>query len=576
MGANRDTSPETFNRLPFREKLDVLYGVSARDRRDLILSAPDAQRLVRSFAAESLFYTIKDLGLEDSIELVALASGEQISALVDLDCWKKDRFENQAMVDWLEILSEGGAKPLGELLNSIDLELLILFLKRFVHVVRTDDPEEPPEVEGAEVFELDEHYQIVFPHWTPRCVLVRQLIEALHEQDYSYFVTVMEEVWWGVESELEERSFLLRNARLQDRGFPDYYEALDVLRPVRETELPRRTAPLRSARADADDASPIAADHTVLFAEDARSFLAEILNAGFRGEVAAELRLEMAYLTNRVLVAEGVDFSDREQVAAAVRLTHDTVNLALERLAGADLDRGVAVVGQHHLQHLFQLGWGLLIGLRRRAKETVGRLGLSPEKGEIGFLDTPHREALSGLLRPRPRYFEGIDRPGETRFRTFGSLADVERASAIVADVAALPDLCERLVAQRLGEVAALRPRDADDFRVSAVLLTGFAHRVLDRPPSLQPLEPEDLAELRRRTLDPEAGRLSAAVRRRFLEDAGAGRSVFEFALRRFEEEFLAIAPDRPLDPRFVTCLMIATVPRGARAGAPTSARHGT
>src|SRR5207249_2102795 len=109
MSEQRAYSSDAFNRLPFREQLDALYGISARDRRDLILSAPNARRLVQSFAAESLFHTLKEIGLEDGAELLSLASGEQVCALVDLDCWKKDRPEPHrgALRAGLQLLRDG-------------------------------------------------------------------------------------------------------------------------------------------------------------------------------------------------------------------------------------------------------------------------------------------------------------------------------------------------------------------------------------------------------------------------------------------------------------------------------------
>jgi hypothetical protein len=48
-----------FLNLPFQEKLEFLYGLPARQKRDLILSAPEAERLVQSFSPETLFYTLK-------------------------------------------------------------------------------------------------------------------------------------------------------------------------------------------------------------------------------------------------------------------------------------------------------------------------------------------------------------------------------------------------------------------------------------------------------------------------------------------------------------------------------------
>ena len=38
----------------------------------------------------------------------------------------------------------------------------------------------------------------------------------------------MEEIYWGVEAELEEEAYQFRRARLSDRGFPEYFEAQSV------------------------------------------------------------------------------------------------------------------------------------------------------------------------------------------------------------------------------------------------------------------------------------------------------------------------------------------------------------
>ncbi|MGH7819595.1 MAG: DUF6178 family protein, partial [Candidatus Binatia bacterium] len=407
MVATRTYDSEAFNRLPFRDKLDILYGVSATHKRDLILSSPDAERLVRSFAPESLFFTLKEIGLHDSAELLSLASGEQVCAVVDLDCWKKDRLDARSFLDWLEVILEGGSRTLGEFLNSIDLPLLVVFLKQFIRVHRMDEPEEEsPDLEGPEIFELDEHYRIEFVRRDARGHLVRALLEGLYERDYSYFVTVMEDVWWAVPSELEEMSFQSRNARLQDRGFPDYYEALEIYRPLRDRELAERAAPLGRSLNGWHGADAVPVDRSLAIAEDSRSFLSELMHSAFDPDGQNALRQEMAFLTNRVMIAEGVDYSDRESVAQAVRLAHDTVNLALEHLSGGERRRGAAVLEHHYIQHLFRLGWSLLIELRRQARGVTESLGIPPAAGSVGFLDTPYREALAGCLRPKPRFFE--------------------------------------------------------------------------------------------------------------------------------------------------------------------------
>jgi Family of unknown function (DUF6178) len=571
MSDQRAYSSDAFNRLPFREQLDALYGVSARDRRDLILSAPNAQRLVRSFAAESLFHTLKEVGLEDGAELLALASGEQVCALVDLDCWKKDRLETALLLDWLEVIVEAGSRAVGELLNTIDRDLLVLLLKRFIRVHRRDDPEEPDEdVEGPEVFELDEHYQIVFHRSDTRSPLVRSLIEELYERDYSYFVTVMEETWWGVESDLEEGAFRLRSARLQDRGFPDYFHAQQIYRPMRAADLAERSSPL--GRSNGADDAALPQDRSLVMPEDGKTFFSQVLHAGFSGEAASELRHELAYLVNRVLVAEGVDFADHEQVAQKIRVAHDTVNLALESLSEVDSAHAIRILERHYVQHIFQVGWQILLELRKAAKQTVETLGLQASAAGLAFLDTPYREALGGLLRMKPQFFAGIEQAGEIRYRAFATVNDLSRARSVLHDVASLSDLCGRLLGQSPAELASLRPRDADDFRISAVILTALAHVALGHPPSLEPLGEAELAALRSVARDPHTGRLHAALRDRLRELHPGHDGYLDFSLRRLEEEFLAVSADRPLDPRFVTCLMIRPAKRGGEPS-PHAAR---
>lgn len=547
----------TFNQRSFPEKLEILYTASAVDKRDLILSAPDARRLVRSFAPESLFYTVKELGLHDSAELLSLASGEQVCALLDLDCWQKDRVHVPSLLTWLEILVEAGDRALGELLHSVDLSLLVLLFKRHIRIYRTDDPEEPPDVDGPEIFELDPHYQIVFPHPDPRTPILRRLLEALYERDYSYFVTVMERVWWDVDSELEEASFALRNARLQDRGFPDYFEALEIYRPLSEQELVPRIEPLGRSLARWDDEAGIPLERSLLAPEEVGTLFSELLAAGFDSESQGELRQEMAFLTNRVMIAEGVDYSDRDAVSEAIRLAHDTVNLAVERLSDGDRDEACAVLARTHLQHLFRFGWGALLELRRQTRLAIDGLGESGE-ATLRFLDSPFRDALEGFLRKKPRYFEGVEKPGEVRYRPFQALSDLGRARQVVDLLRALPELTQAYLGQNLSDVVGLRSAAADDFRLSAVFLTAFAHEALEEEISTSPIPLADLPDVRRRTLDEATGRLRASLREQLVERHPPSRAFLDFCADRFEEEFLALAPEYPVDPRFLTCLMVA------------------
>src|ERR1039457_5859480 len=134
-----------FLNLPFQEKLEFLYGLPARQKRDLILSAPEAERLVQSFSPETLFYTLKEIGSADAGDLLSLAMPEQVKSLFDLDCWNRDRPNVHRMREWIEAMADGGRRKLADALMGLDMEMMSLLLRGYIKVHRIDEPAPSPD-----------------------------------------------------------------------------------------------------------------------------------------------------------------------------------------------------------------------------------------------------------------------------------------------------------------------------------------------------------------------------------------------------------------------------------------------
>src|SRR3984893_5622467 len=126
MASNRQSE---FLNLPFKEKLEFLYGLPARQKRDLIVSAPEAERLVQSFSPETLFYTLKEIGSADAGDLLSMAAPEQVKGLFDLDCWSKDRVNFARRREWVKARAEAGRRHASEALMELDIELVTLLLR---------------------------------------------------------------------------------------------------------------------------------------------------------------------------------------------------------------------------------------------------------------------------------------------------------------------------------------------------------------------------------------------------------------------------------------------------------------
>jgi len=563
-----DTRQEFLN-LPFNEKLEFLYGLPARQKLDLILSAPEAERLVQSFAPETLFYTLKEIGVADAGDLLSLAIPEQVKSLFDLDCWNKDRPNLSRMREWIEAMAEGGRKRMADGLMELDLELVSLLLRQYVKVHRLEDPQATDDAPMDRFVQFDEHYLIEFVRHDPIQPLLLDFLEEVFERNYTYFTGLMDEIYWGVEAELEEEAYQFRSARLADRGFPDYFDAQGVFAyfdPQQFLALrARQVAPIRDTL---DDGEMIAPAMAPALPEAENSLFNAALTAGFAAQGRRQLRSEMALVSNQVLVARSVDFGDLDAVRVAVEMTHNYLNLGLEHLAGGELSSAIEHLRDTHLQLLFRLGVSLTIDLRKRAQALVARLGLAADRTrEIPYLDSPYREALAGFLQRQPQFFDGLDQAGGVTMRDFRTMRDLHLGYATLEQIDAVPELLRTLLGLDIASPRFRAGVAGHDIRLSQILLTAFVNHALDGHLVFAPLESARLSAIREALMTPgRPARLSEAFQRGVdelldsrLEQPLRSRTAgfVSSCLNLIEEDLSELDPAQPIDPRFIRSLLI-------------------
>ena len=98
-----------------REKILALSPEEALNR---ILSAPEPAALVHAFPEEDFYLLVHDVGPEDSLQLLSLASDKQLEFILDVESWEKDRIEFNSLTKWLNLF-----------LNSDPVRFIKWFLK---------------------------------------------------------------------------------------------------------------------------------------------------------------------------------------------------------------------------------------------------------------------------------------------------------------------------------------------------------------------------------------------------------------------------------------------------------------
>ncbi|HWW86795.1 MAG TPA: DUF6178 family protein [Vicinamibacterales bacterium] len=104
-----------------------------------LVDAHDVASIVPRLQPEILHRVIQTCGLEDCSELVALATPEQLTRILDVDIWRSggsgdEELDVNRFGVWLEVLMECGAPVAAQKLLGLDIDLIIAGLARHTAV----------------------------------------------------------------------------------------------------------------------------------------------------------------------------------------------------------------------------------------------------------------------------------------------------------------------------------------------------------------------------------------------------------------------------------------------------------
>jgi hypothetical protein len=465
-----------------------LARASGKRRLDLILDARDPGALIRALPADELYFTIREIGLADAVELVTLASAEQFKVILDLDAWRQGRFEPRRSLPWLRAARAGAmddpraAARLARKMRALDPELALLVF-RDVLLVHDLKVEEDPEITSDRTFRsADGCYLVEFLVDGSEYVAVRGLIDDLQAEDVFKLSRLLASLAWELPAELEETALRWRTGRLADLGYPSLEDALSwyARPPARPAETPGT-----AQRAPGFFLAPLA-----------EGTLLGRAAAGLEAEDRQSLEIQLAGAGNAVMVADGIDPVDLDQVRAAVGGARAMVELGLAQLAGGETARATEVLAGTPVKRLFQEGFGRVLALCWRAERLLKVGGAGTRLHPL--LDAPLGEMLSALSSRRPRYWPGLELPQEDWGTPAAAAAEGRRflTEAELSRTAAALDLAEGLAAlARALELAPVRAEGSSP-RLAALYLTALANERLGRPFAPAPIPLADLTRL--------------------------------------------------------------------------------
>jgi hypothetical protein len=506
----------------------LLAGLPAKDAYDLLFESPEPEKVVALIPAETLYLLLHEIGASDALALLEFASTEQVQSFFDIDCWDRDRLSMPKTRTWMLLLNEIDDESFIRHVREMDLAMLVCFFRQHLDLYKIENIDDEITQDGGGFLTPDGRHLIIYTCGDKHAQLINALLMRTYILDFNFFMLLIEAIYWETTSEVEETAYQERVNRLEYRGFPDFYAALEILATVDVAHFapPRKLAPPPIAEAPG---APLSGSTYLTRFEHAASLLRRLLAENFLG--CDDIAVEIMRLANMAIVADQTSFVEIERVRRLVARTDGFLNIGLQYLAGDELAAGRETLLNVRAIDLHKIGRSLVVALARRARALLPHAALDRRSADRLLLDGPERDLVYGLMQKdllrlsngREEFWTELQQVRAAEIQ----LTVIERFVGLMHDgLGFTPDFVNSLplIQTNIGNPAELPYR---------VLFNTFrCHDLLGRTPAPTALSRADLD----------------ALAERLVFTAG-GRPEFPAAVRATLREWLAAQAGEPVGP---------------------------
>ncbi|MGA9233214.1 MAG: DUF6178 family protein [Desulfobacterales bacterium] len=420
-----------------------------------ILESAQPAALVHSFPEQDLFLLILDIGAEDALPLLALASERQWEYVLDIETWHRDRIEAAALTRWFDLLYRADARRTIKWLIEQKTELLTLFLFKNIEVRVCEHDQDPSEF-GEDFFTLDSvfYVRITGPLFASESelgdierkdyrVFLTKLIQSLAAFDHVVYQTLLLEAAYTMPAESEEEAYRLRNVRLSEKGFLPFEEAVGVYQPLTSRQLSGRNHKILP-RTAAEISVPVPLYPAGVL--ESGSIFSGALAQIETGTVLEQLQTEFAGLCNRIIAADFAPVRGKDDLRAVVKKADGFLSIGLETLATETEANGhsvthlsVALVQRHPLSDIFRVGYGRVLELKWRVQRWLDRSWFAGQGLSLTFWGEDWLGVLGGLVVKKPMFFDNY--VSGRMYRNFSTVDELRQTAAALDAVMACDHL---------------------------------------------------------------------------------------------------------------------------------------
>jgi hypothetical protein len=436
--------------LELQEKRREILELSPEKALERILDDPQPAALVHSFPEQDFYMLVNEIGPEDSLPLLSLATNKQWEHLVDLETWQNDRVDLKMVTRWLSLLLEADPRRFIRWFLEEQLEFGELYLFRNLEVRIREHDQDPSEF-GDEFFTLDNTYFFKFIDLPAesetekladarRRALLERLTQSLAALDHQIFQSVLLESAHIIPAETEEACYRWRSVRLAEKGFLPFDEALGIYQPIKPTELSQKSKKFIPREMDQISTLPVPITPLRELKQD--NIFTRALQKIERENVLQLVQTEFANLCNQIVVADHRTIRERPGLQEVVKKASGYISIGLERMLkdmAGDPVRAAALITRHALQDTFRVGFGAALELKWRAEKWLSKCWFARAGLKLTFWGEQWMGILGGLLVKKPLFYDNY-KTG-VLYREFASIEDIRETEAAFDQAVGVDDL---------------------------------------------------------------------------------------------------------------------------------------
>ncbi|MDP2645932.1 MAG: DUF6178 family protein [Desulfobacterales bacterium] len=433
----------------YRERKQI-FSLSPEKALNAIFESDRTGPLIRSFPEEDLYVLIKDIGPEDCLQLLSLASKSQWEYFLDMEAWQKDSIDLNRTTRWFNLLIKADPSRFIQWFFEDKTEFVEYFLFKTLDL-KTREHDQDPSDFGEDYFTEDDVFYLRFLEVpvspesgsgtrADREEFLSDFLSRLSTYDHVKYQQVMLEFTTIIPAECEEESFRLRNVRLAEKGFLPFHEAMAVYRPLRPADFKKEPAKVMASGKDPGGLMPVpfypvdGLKEKTLFTDSLALIRAD--------DVMQQVQTEFAGLCNQIISADQKEITGQAALRDIVKKACGYLSIGLERLTGCPPDdvqgipKASGFIRKYPLSKIFRTGYGAAVELKWQLDRWLEVCWFLEKDLPLSFWDENWTGILGGLLLKKPLFYDNY-RSGSL-YREFNCLADIKETQSALDQITAL------------------------------------------------------------------------------------------------------------------------------------------